>query len=274
MDRQEQKLQIQPNWLLFFLFLIFLSRSDTKKLGFQGMNLVDLDKKTKFLNRIKGYMDPQEQYIVHSAETILQIIRNVKVLMEPPQIASAGVRYSSFSLEDRKRNMLMDLSEFLEDEKKMLVHQAVDFDVKIRTLEKKLKEIHSLSQNGNHMANIHEYIEVFEPILADEVKEKVSEFKKLASIISVIGTLRNKEKISEMDIVEIIQPFIHKDQRDSLMRMVQIFKAVTSMSDDTTPTDNSKEQLSKESDVDYEVLENIETQTNKEKSFSNEEIST
>jgi len=249
MDRQEQKLQIQPNWLLFFLFLIFISRKDTKKLSLQGMDLIDLDKKTKFLNRIKGYMDPEEQYIVHSAETLLQIIRSIKVLMEPPQIASAGVRYSSFSLEDRKRNMLIDLSEFLEHEKKMLVHQAVDFDVKIRTLEKKLKEIHSLSQNGNHMANIHEYIEIFEPLLADEVKEKVYEFKKLASVINLVGTLKNKDKINEMDIVEMIQPFIQKDQRDSLMRMVQIFQVVSSMKDeDDTPLDDNVEILSKENE--------------------------
>jgi len=196
------------------------------------MNLIDLEKKTKFLNRIKGYMDPEEQYIVHSAETLLQIIRNIKILMEPPQIASAGVRYSSFSLEDRKRNMLMDLSEFLEDEKKILVHQAIDFDVKIRTLEKKLNEIHNLSQNGNLMTNIHEYVEIFEPLLADEIKDKVYEFKKIASIINVIGTLKDKDKISEMDIVEIIGPFIQKEQRETLMQMVQIFQVVNSMKDE------------------------------------------
>lgn len=245
MDRQEQKLQIQPDWLLFFLFLMFISRKDTKKLNLHEMDLIDLDKKTKFLNRIKGYMDPEEQYVVHSAETLLQIIRSVKVLMEPPQISSAGVRYSSFSLEDRKRNMLMDLSEFLEDEKKMLVHQAVDFDVKIRTLEKKLKEIHSLSQDGNHTVSIHEYIEVFEPILTDEAKEKVQEIKKLVSVANIIDTLRNKDKINEMDIVEIIQPFISKDKRESLMNMVQIFKIVSSIKDeDTTPSNNTLEERS------------------------------
>jgi len=206
------------------------------------MNLIDLDKKTKFLNRIKGYMDPEEHYIVHSAETLLQIIRNIKILMEPPQIASAGVRYSSFSLEDRKRNMLMDLSEFLEDEKKILVHQAIDFDVKIRTLEKKLNEIHNLSQNGNLMTNIHEYVEIFEPLLADEIKDKVYEFKKIASIINVIGTLKDKDKISEMDIVEIIGPFIQKEQQETLMQMVQIFQVVNSMKDeeDTYLNDGEK----------------------------------
>ena len=255
MERREQKFQVQPNWLLFFLFLIFLSRNDTKKLGLQGMNLVDLDKKSKFLNRVKGYMDPEEQHIVHSAETVLQIIKNVKVLTEPPRIASAEVRYSSFTLEDRKRNLLMDLSEFLEDEKKLLVHQAVDFDVKVRTLEKKLNEISTLSQKGNHLANIHEYIEVFEPLLTDEVKEKVGEIKKLTSVMNVINTLRSKNKISELDIVEIIQPFIHKDQRESLMRMVQIFQVVSSMKND------DEEML----DVKEVNSDSLELQTEEEK---------
>jgi len=253
MDKQEQKLQIQPNWLLFFLFLIFISRKDTKKLGLEEMNLIDLDKKTKFLNRIKGYMDPEEQHIVHSAETLLQIIRNIKVLMEPPQIASAGVRYSSFSLEDRKRNMLIDLSEFLEDEKKILVHSAVDFDVKVRTLEKKLKEIHNLSQNGNFITNIQEYIEVLEPLLADEIKEKVYEFKKIASVINIISTMKNKDKINEMDIVGIIQPFIPKDQQDSIMRMVQIFQVMSSFKDDdATALDDDTESIPKKTEENEE----------------------
>jgi len=253
MDKQEQKLQIQPNLLLFFLFLIFISRKDTKKLDLQEMNLIDLDKKTKFLNRIKGYMDPEEQHIVHSAETLLQIIRSIKVLMEPPQISSAGVRYSSFSFEDRKRNMLIDLSEFLEDEKKILVHNAVDFDVKVKTVEKKLKEIHSLSQDGNFIANIQEYIEVLEPLLADEMKEKVNEFNKIASIINIIGTLKNKDKINEMDLVGIIQPFIPKDQQESIMRMVQIFQVMSSFKDeDATPLDNNTEQLSKKNEENEE----------------------
>lgn len=258
MEMQEQKQQRQPNWLLFFLFLLFISQKDTKKLTLREMNLVDLDKKTKFLNRIKGYMDPQEQYIVHSAETLLQIIKNIKMLIEPPQIASAGVRYSSLSFEDRKRNMLMDLSEFLEDEKKIVVHQAVDFDVKIRTIEKKLKEIHNLSQDGNSIANISEYIEVLEPILADEVKEKIYEFKKLASIVNIIGTLKNKDRINEMDILEIIQPFIPREKRDSLMRMVQIFKAISSMSDDSSAEDNKVEKKQVPEKQGAEVAKNIE----------------
>lgn len=265
MERQEQRFQIQPNWFVFFLFLLFISRKDTNKLGFQEINLMDLDKKTKLLNRIKGYMDPEEQNIVHNAEVILQIIKNVKVLMEPPQVATAGVRYSSLSLEDRKRNMLIDLSEFLEDEKKMLVHQAVDFDVKVKTLEKKLKELHKVSQDGDHIANIYDYIEVFEPLLAEEVKEKLFEFKKLASMLKVISSLKNKDKIDETAIMEIIQPFIHKDQRDSLMRMVQIFKAVSSMSnEETASTEDATEQLDLKYDGTEQIDENMKLQLNEE----------
>lgn len=246
MDREEQKLQTQPNLLIVFLLLIVLSKKDTKKLSLQEVDLVDLDKKAKLLNRIKGYMEPNEQHVIHSAETLLQVIRNVKLLVEPPELRSAGVRYSSLSVEDRKRNMLMDLSEFLEDEKKMVVHKAVDFDTKVRTLEKKLKELHSISQDGNHIANMNRYIEVFEPLLVNEAKEKLYEFKKLASVINLVGTLKSKDQINEMDIVELIQPFVNKEQGDSLMRMVQIFKVISSMSsEDSTPLNNNEQAQAK-----------------------------
>ncbi|ABW18736.1 hypothetical protein [Alkaliphilus oremlandii] len=232
MDKEEKKLQIQPNWLLFFLFLIFLSRNDTKKLDMERMSLADLDKKAKFLNRIKGYMEPEEQYVLHGAETILQIIKNLKVLTDPPRIAAAGVRYPSLTLEDRKRNLLIDISEFLEDEKKLLVHQAVDFDIKVKTLEKKLKEIHSISQKGNFLSNIHEYIEVVEPLLTLDAQEKAADLKKLLSVVNVVGTLRNKENFEVLDIVELVQPFIPKEQRESLGKMVQLFQIVNAVQSD------------------------------------------
>lgn len=230
MESTERGLQIQPNWLVFFLFLLFISRKDLKKLGFKEMNLLDLEKKSKFLNRIKGYMDPQEQHIIHSAETVIDIVKSMKLLSEPTHMGAAGVTYSSLSLEERKRNMLMDLSEFLQDETKMLIHQAVGFDEKVKTLEKKLKELHVLSQNTDNKLQINDYIDVFEPLLADEIKEKIFEFKKLISILKVISTMKNKDKIDELDIIEMIQPFVHKEQSESLMNMLQIFKAVSSMS--------------------------------------------
>jgi len=68
-------------------------------------------------------------------------------------------------------------------------------------------------------------------------------------IPDVTYLMKNKDKINEMDIVEIIQPFIQKDQRDSLMRMVQIFQVVSSMKDeDDTPLEDNIEPLSKENE--------------------------
>lgn len=210
MEKKVQDFQTHSNWLHFFLFLLFIYRKDTNKLKFQEINLNDLDKKSKLLNRIRGYMDPQEQYIVHSAEIILQIIAKIKTLIDLPRIEASEIRYSALSLEDKKRNMLIDLSEFLEDEERMLVHQAVDFDVKVKTLEKKLNELHKLSQEEDFIANIHNYIEILEPVLADGTKENAVEFKKLALILKIIDSLKNKEKTDESDIMKIVRPLVNK----------------------------------------------------------------
>lgn len=235
--KMEKNLQVQSNWLLFFLFLMFINRNDTKRLNFQEISGVDLDKKSKLLNRIKGYMDPEEQQVVHSAEIILQIIGNVKTLIDRPGMTASEIKYPALSLEDRKRNMLMDVSEFFEDEKKMIIHQAVDFDIKIKTLENKLSKLHKLWQEGDHLANLDNYIEILEPVLVEEVKEKLEELKKIVSVLRAINSLKNKDKIDELDIAEIIQPFVNKEQRDSLMRIAQIFKVINSIKEDSTEDD-------------------------------------
>lgn len=247
MKKQEQNLLIQENWLLFFLFLIFISNNDTKKMNVKEMDIIDLDKKVKFLNRIKGYMNSDEQYVLQSAETLIHIIRNIKILMDPPKIASAGVKYSSLSVEDRKRNMLMDISEFLEDEKKILVHKAVDFDFKIKTLEDRLNKIQSVSKENTAVANISQYIDVFEPLLHDEIKVKAHELKKLISIISLIGNLKNKDSFDEMDIIKLIEPLVDEEKKESLTRMVQMFQIVNSMNKETVDKDkNIKEPSNKD----------------------------
>lgn len=255
MEKQEN--QIQSNWLLFLLFILFIHGKDTSKLNIQEISLMELDKKSKLLNRVKGYMNPQEQNIVNSAEIILQIIHSIKKLTDLQQIKTSEVKYSSLSLEDRKRNMLIDLSEFLEEEKKTLVHNAVDFDIKVKTLEKKLKEIQKLSEKDGEV-NINSYIEILEPILADDVKEKIFGLKKLVSISKAINSFKSKEKINELDIIEIIQPFIHKDQQDSLMQMIQIFQVVNSMKDvDIKSESNNIEESPLKTSLEDEIHKDI-----------------
>lgn len=232
MGEQEQNLKIQSNWLLFFLFLLFIYRKDMNKLNFQEIDLIDLDKKSELLNRIRGYLDPQEQHIVHSAEIILQIIAKIKILMDLPQIGASEVRYSALNLKDRKRSMLMDLSEFLEDEKKLLVHKVVDFDAKVLALEKELGGVHELSQGRNSMSDINNYIEIFESVLAGGAEENTAEFKKLASILKIINVLKSKEKIKETDIIEFIYPFIEEERENFLMRMNRTYENIDDVSDE------------------------------------------
>lgn len=212
MTKQEQGSQVQSNWLLFLLFLLFVNRKDINKLNFQEINPADLDKKSDLLNRIKEYMDPQEQYIVHSAEIILQIIAKVKTLIDLPQIETSEPRYSSLNLEDRKRSMLMDLSKLFEDDKKMLIHH---------------------------------YTEIFELIFADEGNGKVSKAEKIESMLKAIYNLKNEGKVEESNIMEIIQFFMDEERKDSLLQMVQTFRATDSMEDvDAASIDNNIKHLS------------------------------
>lgn len=140
-------------------------------------------------------MDPQEQYVVHSAEIILQIIAKIKTLIDLSQTGTTETAYPALGLEDKKHNMLTDLSRFVEDE-------------------------------------------ISELVSKDEAKEKIAEFKKLASVLGMINNLKSEGKINELDIMEIIQPLINKEQGDSLMRMVQTFKVMNGMKDvDTPPID-------------------------------------
>lgn len=51
----------------------------------------------------------------------------------------------------------------------------------------------------------------------------------------MINNLKGEGKINELDIMEIIQPLINKEQGDSLMRMVQTFKVMNGMKGADTP---------------------------------------
>ncbi len=216
MENQKKDSQIQSNLLLFCLFLFFMYRKDIDKLSLQKIDLDDLDRKSELLEKMRGYMDPQEQYIIHSAEIILQIISKMKTLVDLPRTETSEARYSAPGLEDKRRRMLVDLSEFLDDEKKMLIHQMVDFDAKFKVLEKELKELQKSSRDRGSAVDINDYIRTLEPIFADEAGKELAEFKKLASILKIINNLKNKEKMDESDIMGIIQPLVGGGQKDSL----------------------------------------------------------
>ncbi|MFW5647974.1 MAG: hypothetical protein ACOCG5_02710 [Candidatus Alkaliphilus sp. MAG34] len=186
MEKQEHGSQVQSNWLLFFLFLLFVCRKDTGKSGFQGMDPIDLDKKSRLLNKIKGYMSPQDQYIIHSAEIVLQIIAKVKTLLDLPQTEMLKMEDATPNPEDKKYDMLAGLGEFLEGE-------------------------------------------ISESLLTNDTKEKTVELKKLTSVLGIIDNLRGKKKMSKSEIMEIVRPFVDKEQEDSLMRMVQAFGAMDDM---------------------------------------------
>ncbi|MDI9476997.1 MAG: hypothetical protein WBI21_02170 [Natronincolaceae bacterium] len=181
MERREQNSQTQPNWLPFFLFLLFVYCKDANKLNFQEVNMVNLGKKSQLLNRIKGYMNPQEQYVIHSAEIILQIIAKIKTLMDLSQTGTAEIAHSVLSLEDKKRNMLTDLSRFLEDEISELVSEgeAEEKIVELKKLASILEMINNLKGEGK--INELDIMEIIQPLInkeqGDSLMRMVQTFK-------------------------------------------------------------------------------------------------
>ncbi|ABR49285.1 hypothetical protein Amet_3146 [Alkaliphilus metalliredigens QYMF] len=217
----------QPwTWFLFLMSGLFLFKRGTGKLEMGEVDVSTLEKKARLLNRIKGYMVPEEQSIVHRAEIILQVIANVKRLSESPQHQNAGVQYHSLSFEDRKRNMLMDLSEFIEEDKRRAVHKAVDLDLKLRATSDKLSQMKQGGGSGNVIGEIQGYVEAFEHLLEGDVKVRTTELRKMMSMLKLITSIESKGKIDETDLIEMISPLVEPEQRDSLMQMMQIIKAV------------------------------------------------
>jgi len=233
----------------FFLFMILgrdKSRLNiTKKLSFKEIDTKNIEKKSALLNRLKGYMDPEEQKIVHRAEIILQLIGNAKMLFETEELISAGVKNSSLNIDDRKRNMLIDLSEFIHDDKREVIHQAIDMDVQIKRLGSKIKDLQTINSQGASFSleHIEKYFEIFEPFLDKEITEKVNEGKRLLSMLKLYKSIEEKGTINELDIIEMVKPYIAEEQRENLSRMIGIMKVVSSMGNNEKTKEDDKNIL-------------------------------
>ncbi len=221
----------QPTWLWILpIFLLFMG-GRSNKLNVREIETASLEKKAKLLGRIKGYMNSEEQMVIHRAEMLLHIILKAKDLIELPEVLGAETTYHTLSFNDRKRHMLMDISEFVDDEKREVIHRAIDLHTKASTMESKIKEIQNLANAPISIDNLEKYIEVFDPLLEGELRNKTKELRVLVGILKLIKSLNKKEKIDETDIFEIAKPFLSKEQGDQLSKMIQIFKAVSSISE-------------------------------------------
>lgn len=245
--------QIKLVGIMFLFFLLTSNKKSPSKFNLKEIDDVELAKKCMLLNRIKGYMNPEEQYIVHRAEVILEIIRKVRSLIEGPELHSAEVQYHSLSLEDRKRNMLLDLSKHMEEEYRDIIHTAIDLDIKARNIEKRVRELNRLTQDGITLENVEKIVELIEPLLEGEVRSKTKDIKKITSMLKIIKLMEEKGSIDENDLLEVISPYVNPQQRESLTKMMQIAKAVGSTINNSSNKENEgnregSKKLDKEED--------------------------
>lgn len=250
--------------IMFLFFLLTSNKKSPSRLNLGKFNLkeiddVELERKCRLLNRIKGYMKAEEQYTVHRAEVILEIIGKMKSLIEGPALHSAEVQYHSLSLEDRKRNMLLDLSKHMEGEHREIIHTAIDLDMKARNIEKKIRELNELTKDGINLQNVDKLVELVEPLLEGEMRSKTKDIKKITSTLKLMKSIDQKGALDENDIIEIISSHVEPQQRDTLMKMMQIAKAVSSTMNNT----DGKQQASENGVDKKETYDSVDLDSKK-----------
>ncbi|KAB3532872.1 hypothetical protein F8154_11325 [Alkaliphilus pronyensis] len=231
---------IQKNWLLLVPAIMMASKKIPEAFNLNDVDTGKLEKKIRLLNRIKGYMSPEEQIVLHRSEVILHIIVKVKSLMDISRMQNHETKYHSLSVEDRKRYMLMDIAEFVEDEKRDVIHRAIELNLKANMMGTKVKEIQGLS-NEITIENLERYIQVFEPLLEGDLKNKTREVKVLLGFLKLMKAVSNKETIDEMDMLNIIKPMVNEEQGESLIKMIQIVKALSEIGNEESKGQNNKE---------------------------------
>lgn len=221
----------QPNWLwLLPLFFIFFRGENNFKLSIQEIEPAALEKKAKLLGRIKGYMNPDEQLIIHRAEMLLYIIQRLKILLELPDALEAQTTYHHLSHEEKVRNMLMDLSEYVETDKRELIQKAINLHMKAKVMEERVQEFQQRSTvNASGLETLENYIRVVEPILEGGSKNKAKDLKVLVGILKSIKVMQERKSLDEMTIFEMVKPFISEEQGQQMERMINLFKAISSL---------------------------------------------
>jgi len=190
-----------------------------------------LEKKAKLLGRIKGYMNSEEQLIIHRAEMLLHTIQRLKSFMELPDALEAQTTYHHLSHEEKIRNMLMDLSEFAEPDKREVIQKAINLNMKAKVMEGRVQELQQLSVNPLGLETLEHYIRIVEPILEGGTKDRTKDLKVLVGLLKGIKVMQERKTLDEMTIFEMVKPFIGDEQGQQLERMIKLFKAVSSLGD-------------------------------------------
>lgn len=248
----EKNNSFPSNWLWLLPILMLYLRKGSTKLNIYEIDTNSMEKKARLLNRIKGYMSSEEQLIIHRTEMLLQIISKVKVMMETPDILNSST-YSSLSIEDKKKNMLLDISEFVDADKQDIIYKSIDVHSKIHHMGNKLQEIKSLDTQSITIETVEKYIELFDPILEGQLQGRTKELKALVGVIKLFKSMETKGQLDETDLIEIIKPFVSQEQGDQLTRMIQLVKVFSAINNESSEESKIlEENMTKEGAKDQE----------------------
>ncbi|MGV8145600.1 MAG: hypothetical protein ACLKAK_04495 [Alkaliphilus sp.] len=226
-------------WLFFVIAITYFLKERVKGIDFNSINITNLENKTRMLNRIRNYMNPAEQDIVYKAEMIIHMMKTLKDLSLTPDFEDAETSYTTLSFGDRKRQMMMDISEFLSADSRKNVDVAMSLYERTTKFGSKLQEIRKNSNSEISIDTIEGYVELLEPLVDEGLRENAHDLKKFFNMLRVMKLFDKKNALEEGDIFKMIEPFVEEEQREMAQKLIQIVKAVGSI-------DNN--EVSKESD--------------------------
>ncbi len=137
--------------------------------------------------------------------------------------------YTTLSFGDRKRQMMMDISEFLSSDSRKNIDAAMSIYEKTNKFGSKFHEIRKNTNGEISIDTIEGYVELFEPLVDEKLREKAKDLKKLFNMLRIMKLFDKKKNLEESDIFKMIEPFVEDDQKEMAHKFIQIVKAVGSI---------------------------------------------
>ncbi|MCD5413800.1 MAG: hypothetical protein LR001_02175 [Clostridiales bacterium] len=250
-------------WLFFVIAITYFLKEGVKIFDFNSIDATNLEKKTKMLNRVRNYMNPAEQDIIYKAEMIIHMMKTLKELSLAPNFKDAETMYTTLSFGDRKRQMMMDISEFLSSDSKKNVDIAMNIYEKANKFGSKFQAIKENSNEEINIDTIEGYVELIDPLVDEGLREKVKDLKKVFNMLRTMKLFDKKNNINDFndgDIFKMIEPFVDEDQKEMAHKFIQIFKAVSSM-DNKETSDAKPDEIDEETDEIDEETDEIDEET-------------
>lgn len=134
---------------------------------------------------------------------------------------------------------MMDISEFLSSDSRKNIDAAMSIYEKTNKFGSKFHEIRKNTDGEISIDTIEGYVELFEPLVDEKLREKAKDLKKLFNMLRIMKLFDKKKNLEESDIFKMIEPFVEDDQKEMAQKFIQIVKALGSIDNKEAVEENS-----------------------------------